>query len=81
VDHWSVHPIGYGPLLTDWIKGIIHSRNNGLSQSEKRIASLRITMPKIISNRAEKPCFGGIALMIIGTFLGYGRMTVRGDAL
>jgi hypothetical protein len=42
-DPWSVHSIGYGPL-TDWIKGRIHSRNNGLSQSEKRIASLRITM-------------------------------------
>ena len=65
--HWSVHSIGYGPL-TDWIKGRIHSRNNGLSQPEKRIASLRITMLKRICNRAEKPCFGGIALTIIGTF-------------
>jgi hypothetical protein len=64
----------------DWIKGRIHSRNNGLSQSEKRIASLRITMLKRICNRAEKPCFGGIALTIIGTFQGYGRIIVRGKA-
>jgi hypothetical protein len=54
----------------DWIKGRRHSRNNGLSQSEKRIASLRIAMLKRICNRADKPCFGGIALTIIGTFQG-----------